>query len=95
MDCIARFLNDEGKIKQLPSKREAKYVVLTYLAGQFSCDKDYTEKEVNSVIDSWHTFGDYFLLRRELIDCGLLCRTRDGARYWRKGEEIAEEEKQD
>jgi len=86
MDSIARFLDDEGKIKQLPSKRETKHAVLAYLAGKFSENRDYTEKEVNAVIECWHDFGDYFLLRRELIDFGFLCRTRDGSRYWKEQE---------
>ncbi|MDR3643809.1 MAG: DUF2087 domain-containing protein [Clostridia bacterium] len=86
MRSIAVFLDDEGRVKQLPSKSERKRAVLAYLATKFSCDRDYTEKEVNAVIESWHTFGDYMLLRRELIDSRLLCRTSNGARYWREKE---------
>jgi hypothetical protein len=89
MDILERFLDDEGNIKQLPSKKDARLVVLSYLAEKFEVGRDYTEKEVNAIIDGWHTFGDYFLLRRELIDSGLMRRTRDGARYWK--EEKAEE----
>jgi len=83
MRTIAVFLDDEGKIEQLPAKGQAKVAILEYLAGKFSFDMDYTEKEVNAIIDSWHTFGDYFLLRRELIDYQFLSRTIDGVRYWR------------
>lgn len=86
MDVLERFLDEEGKIKQLPAKKEARHIVLAYLAEKFETDRDYSEKEVNAVIDSWHTFGDYFLLRRELIDSGLMRRERDGSRYWREGE---------
>jgi len=87
MRSIAMFLDDEGKIKQLPSKGGAKRAVLAYLATKFSCDKDYTQKEVNAIIDNWHTFGDYFLLRRELIDYQFLGRERDGSRYWKEKSE--------
>jgi hypothetical protein len=80
---IERFLDSEGKIKQLPSKGEAKQAVLTHLGEKFSLDTEYTEKEVNAIIDTWHTFGDYFLLRRELVENQFLCRTRDGAKYWK------------
>ena len=61
-----------------------KLAVLEYLAEKFDKDKDYTEKEVNHIIESWHTFGDYFLLRRGLVDYKLLCRTPDGSRYWQE-----------
>lgn len=84
MDILERFLDGEGKIKQLPAKKDAKLIVLAYLAEKFAAGRDYTEIEVNAIIDSWHTFGDYFLLRRELIDNGLMERTRDGARYWKQ-----------
>ena len=80
---MERFLDPEGKIKQLPLKGEARQAVLTHLAEKFNSDRDYTEKEVNAIIDIWHTFGDYFLLRRELVENQFLCRTRDGARYWK------------
>ncbi len=84
MFTIAPFLDEQGRIQHLPAKGKAKRAVLAYLAEKFSCDRSYTEKEVNSILNSWHTFGDYFLLRRELIDCQLLCRTKDGVRYWKE-----------
>ena len=81
---IDKFLDTEGRIKQLPSKGMARQEVFAYLATKFKVDIDYTEKEVNEIIKIWHTFGDYFLLRRELIDYKYLCRTIDGSRYWKK-----------
>ncbi len=87
MRSIAMFLDDGGRITQLPARGEAKRAVLAYLATKFSCDRDYTQKEVNAIIDNWHTFGDYFLLRRELIDYQFLYRERDGSRYWKEASE--------
>ena len=84
MSKIDKFLDTEGRIKQLPTKGMIKQEVLTYLATKFDPDIDYTEKDVNEIIKKWHTFGDYFLLRRELIDYHFLCRTSDGSRYWKK-----------
>jgi hypothetical protein len=84
MRKIEMFLDDEGRIKQLPSKGEPRRTVLAYLATKFSGCRDYTEKEVNTIIDNWHTFGDYFVLRRELINYQFLYRTRDGVRYWKE-----------
>lgn len=81
---IARFLNPEGKITQLPKKSSIRLAVLEYLAQKFETERSYTEHEVNAVCENWHTFGDYFLLRRELIDRGLLCRKPDGSSYWRE-----------
>lgn len=80
---IENFLDRQGRIKSWPAKREAKLAVLRYLGNHFATGLFYSEKEVNGIIEEHHTFGDYFLLRRGMIDCGVLARTQNGARYWR------------
>jgi hypothetical protein len=84
---MKRFLDDEERIKIWPAKHEMKHAVLEYLADKFDEEVFYTEKEVNAIINLWHTFGDYFLLRRGLIDLKLICRTRDGMKYWKEKKE--------
>ena len=79
---ISVFLNNEGKIVQIPVVSNKKIPVLAYLAGKFEEDRIYSEKEVNAIIDSWHTFGDYFILRRLLVDYKFLERKPDGTAYW-------------
>jgi len=81
---INRFLDSKGRLNVLPAKRGKRLAVLAYVALKFDLGRDYTEKEVNALCDDWHTFGDYFLLRRELIDAGFLHRVPDGSRYWRE-----------
>lgn len=80
---IKGFLDDQGRIKVWPSKQAKKGLILAYMAQKFELGKNYTEKEVNAMIDHWHTFGDYFLLRRGMVDAKLLGREKDGSIYWR------------
>lgn len=80
---IDRFLDADGRIVQLPRKRAPRLAALGYLAEKFERGRDYSEKEVNALCENWHTFNDYFTLRRELVDRGYLARERDGSRYWR------------
>lgn len=87
---ISAFLDDTGRIKQIPVPNRTKVPVLKYLAEKFEPGRDYSEKEVNRIIDVWHTFNDYFILRRLLIDYNLLGRVPDGTRYW-----VVEEESDD
>ena len=87
LEEIKQFLNNSGKIIQLPQKEKIKVKVLRYLTEKFQEDRGYTEKEVNDVCSQWNTFGDFFLLRRELVDHGLLCREADGSSYWRPGKQ--------
>lgn len=83
MGLIMNFLDDENRVKSWPSKKSKKIEVLKYIASKFEEDKVYTEKEVNNIIDQWHTFQDYFMLRRGMIDYKLLGRTRTGSEYWK------------
>lgn len=81
---INQYLDDDKKIKIWPSKKSVKTEVLAYLSEKFEPNVFYTEKEVNEIVKSWHTFGDFFLLRRELIDKKFLSRTQDGSKYWKE-----------
>ncbi len=76
------FLDGGGRIKQLPVPSRTKLPVLAYLTGKFEPGRDYSEKEVNELITRWHTFEDFHLLRRLLIDYAFLGRTPSGSRYW-------------
>jgi GNAT superfamily N-acetyltransferase len=81
---IVSYLDERGRVKEWPSRRNRKYqfLVLKYLASKFDIDMFYTEKEVNSLLNQHHTFGDPALLRRELFEAKLLNRKRDGSAYW-------------
>jgi len=79
-----RFLDDKGRVKTWPSKKEMKQHILRYISSKFEYGRIYTEFEVNCILEEWHTFNDYFLLRRGLIDEWLLSRTKNGAKYWRE-----------
>lgn len=87
---IDRFLDEDGKLKQWPSKQAPREEVFSYLAEKFEPGRDYTEHEVNAILSSWHTFGDLFILRRGMIESGWLKRMRDGSRYWRNPEKTGE-----
>lgn len=80
---ITQFLDSDGKIKIWPSKLDKKKEILIYLATKFENDRVYTEKQVNAIIIDWHTFGDYFMLRRGLVDYGFILRTTNGSKYWK------------
>jgi hypothetical protein len=84
---ITKYLDDEGRVKIWPSKRNRKYQieVLKYLASKFETNISYTEKEVTKLIDENHTFGDPAMLRREMFEARLLDRKIDGSIYWKVG----------
>lgn len=79
---INKFQDSEGRLTLFPAKRRNKIISLFYLATKFESDVVYTEKQINEIIEANHTFQDKWLLRRELINLGLLCRLTDGSKYW-------------
>ena len=80
-ELLKNCLNDEGRVTVWPKKHARKDAVLHYLAEKFEENRVYTEKEVNALLNQWHTFNDYFLLRRSLIEAHLLTRDAYGREY--------------
>ena len=76
------FINEEGQLVSYPAKYKKKLMALWFLADKIEPGREYSEPEINSLINSYHTFGDQATLRRELIDKGLLLRSADCSRYW-------------
>lgn len=77
------YLDDEGRLKVLPRSPEMRRLALEYLADEFEFGREYTEREVNTILNAIHTFADPALLRRELFEAGFLNREKSGASYWR------------
>jgi hypothetical protein len=73
---------DPPVLIRFPRKEKKKLVILTRIAAQFEKGRDYTEREVNSILEA--IFDDYVTLRRYLIEYGFLDRERNGSRYWVK-----------
>jgi predicted transcriptional regulator len=82
-DDLRRLLDDQGRVLRWPARRRDQLAVLDHLAAQFEARRQYTEKEVNTLLLQWHLWNDPAFLRRELVDAHRLDRTRNGARYWR------------
>ena len=84
---LRNFMDENQKLKAFPTKRKLQNYSLHYLASKFEKDKLYTEKEVNELLNQWHTFQDSALLRRELFDSGYLNRESNGSQYWMEEEQ--------
>ncbi len=76
------LLDEQGRITRWSSKLKDQQAMLEYLITKFEPERGYSEKEVNALLQQWYLDADWVLLRRSLVDAGLLKRTRDGARYW-------------
>ena len=84
IEQLKNFLDKDNKIKQMSKKRKLQILAMFYLASKFEHKKEYKEKEVNEIINLWHSFNDVALLRRYLYQAGFLDRYKDGSLYWVK-----------
>ena len=75
--------DETGRLKQYPSRKPVRELVLRRIAQRFASGRDYSEKEVNQIIREQIVFSDIEMIRRELIEHGILSRERDGSRYWK------------
>ncbi len=77
---VKNYLNTDGSLKLIPNKEKKKLAILRHVMKRFARKKEYTEKEVNEILKP--VYGDYFMLRRELIDYKFMQREQDGSAYW-------------
>ena len=81
---LSVFYDPEGRLTQYPRKKALRMAALTKIAECFEKNRKYTEKEVNEIIRQNIAFSDIELIRREMFDCKLIGRLRDGSEYWRE-----------
>lgn len=79
---MSALITEDGVVTRWPSKAADKALVLDFLAAKFEAGRDYAEREVNDLLKAHHSFGDWALLRRELIETGRLQRDARIGRYW-------------
>lgn len=72
----------KGKLAKFAIQEKHKVIVLGQLAKRFEPGRNYSEKEVNEILLS--AYDDYAVLRRYLVEYGLMDRLPDGSQYWLK-----------
>ncbi len=75
-------IDENGIVRRWPKKRAEREMVLSHLAQLFQPDRLYAESEVNDLLRSRHSFEDWALLRRELVEAGILDRDPRKGIYW-------------
>ncbi|MFN3857875.1 MAG: DUF2087 domain-containing protein [Caulobacter sp.] len=83
VDRTARYFDAQGRLASWPSRRAQQRLCLWFLWSRIPTETDLSEPQVNERLKAAHLFGDHALLRRDMVDMGLLTRTRDGRAYRR------------
>jgi hypothetical protein len=72
------FVKD-GRLVRMPARQGKKLVILRWLVQRFEPGVSYPEHQVNAILQE--VDPDYAMLRRYLVDAGLM--QRDQGIYWR------------
>lgn len=75
------FFDDYMRLTALPAKYKKQLMAFYWIASQLREDGVWNERELNAALNAWHTFGDPALIRRTLVDLGVLDRDPRGTRY--------------
>jgi len=76
-----RQFDAQGRVLRWPTRFSVQRLMLWGLWMRFDGQRRYTEREVNTMLNAWHLFGDHCTLRRELVNMRLLGREPDGSVY--------------
>lgn len=79
----ARQFDAAGRLARWPSKANLRELCVWVMWSRLPAGTVLTEKEVNLLLRAEHLFDDPALLRRLMVDAGMLWRTRDGRAYRR------------
>ncbi len=69
---LATFVRDDGRLVRMPARHGKKLVILRWLVERFEPGVSYPERQVNDILRQ--VDPDYAMLRRYLVDAGLMQR---------------------
>jgi len=83
VERLARYFDAAGRLTRWPGKASHRLPCLWVLWSRMEAGRTHAEAEVNALLDASHLFGDPALLRRYLVDEGMVSRTTDCREYRR------------
>ena len=85
-DQLQSHVDPDGIISRLPVKLSKKSQLAMGLLEDLEIEKTYTEKEVNEIFS--RSVVDFALIRRMLVNSGLLVRDPYGKQYVRPSQQV-------
>ncbi len=79
--CLRHLPGGGFTLAAWPRLKKDRLVLLRRIAGLFQDGRRYSEKEINDMLR--RVWPDHVMLRRYLVEYGLLDRSRDFSAYWR------------
>lgn len=83
VERVSGHFDSEGQLLRWPSRYGHQSLALWVLWSRLEAGAVYSEFDISLIIRNNHRFGDHALIRRAMIDAGLIMRTPDGREYRR------------
>ncbi len=80
---LAKYFDGDGRLVRWPSKFSHREPCVWVMWSRLVPREVYSEKQINDLLKANLGFSDYVVVRRWLIDLGLVSRTADGREYRR------------
>ena len=80
---ITRYFDGDGRLLRWPGKASHRPDCLWVMWSRLPARLVMHEREINERVNAEHLFGDHALIRREMVDRGMMWRTFDGREYRR------------
>lgn len=83
VEQVLRHFDEAGRMVRWPGRTHHQTLCLWGIWAYIPAGERLSESEINSLITRAHSFGDYAILRRSMVDAAMLARTPDGRVYRR------------
>jgi hypothetical protein len=83
VERLRRHFDTEGRLMRWPARTAVQRKVLWVLWSHLPRGASMTEREISASLNAWHCFGDAAIIRRTLLELGLITRSADCTDYRR------------
>ena len=78
VEKVARHFDGKGRMVTWPSRTRQQELCAWLLWTRVPEGRIFTERQFSDFLNDWHLFGDAAILRRMMVEMGLVSRTQDG-----------------
>ncbi|MGL4234868.1 DUF2087 domain-containing protein [Tabrizicola sp.] len=83
VEALRRCFDAQGRLTRWPARTSVQHQVLWVLWSHLPRGEVMTERQISERLNQWHLFGDAAIIRRTLLELGLITRTPDCTEYRR------------
>lgn len=83
IEAVLRHFDDHGRLATWPARTALQHLAVRALWARLPPRVSLNERQVSVVLTDWHRFGDPPILRRTMVELGLVTRSADCRNYLR------------